>query len=185
GVAAVGSTSSFPLRGTQENSLFVKLHGEAIDRAHPMGARQRFVSPGFFASAGTRLIQGRDFGREDRLDTTPVAIVNSTFAKRYLAGRNAIGVQFAASYPEPDPRNEVTVVGVVEDVRQKSLSDEAEPAFYSSLTQVPVRRQTMVVSTSRADITPLETAIRDEVRKVDPQIALEFELASEVVAATI
>ena len=40
------------------------------------------------------------------------------------------------------------VVGVVDDVRQKAVSDEAEPAFYSPLTQVPLRRQTVVVATS-------------------------------------
>ena len=70
--------------------------------------------------------------------------------KRYLSGRDPIGVQFSAGYPAPNPQNEVTIVGVIDDVRQKSLGDEAEPAFYSPLTQVPLRRLTMVVATSLA-----------------------------------
>ena len=112
----------------------------------PMGTRQRFVSQGYFASTGTALLQGRDFNPDDRGVTTPVAIVNRTFVKRYLKGRDPIGVRFAAGYPAPDPRNEVIVVGVVDDVRQRSVSDEAEPAFYSPLAQAPLRRQTIVVA---------------------------------------
>ncbi len=183
GVAEVGSTSAFPLRGTLEGSLLLQFHGETMDPAQ--GTRQRFVGAGLFTSMGTRLVQGRDFGVDDRPDTTPVAIVNRTFAKRYLTGKDPIGVRFAAGYPNPDPRNEVTVIGVVDDVRQKSLGDEAEPAFYQPLSQVPLRRLTMVVSTSLADVTPLQSAIREQVRQLDSQIAVDFELATDVVSATI
>ncbi len=185
GVASASAASAYPLRGTQENSLLAQLHGETMDSKHPMGTRQRFVSPGFFASMGTKLVQGRDFGMDDRPNTTPVAIVNRTFVKRYLAGKDPIGVQFSAGYPAPDPRNEVTIVGVVDDVRQRSLGEEAEPAFYSSLTQVPLQRETIVVSTALADVAPLQAAIRAEVRQFDAQIAVEFERATDVVAATV
>ncbi len=173
------------MRNTPENSLIAQFHGETIDPAHPIGTRQRFVSQGYFASTGTQLLQGRDFGPDDRTSTMPVAIVNMTFVKRYLSGRDPIGQQFSAGYPAPNPRNEVVVVGVVDDVRQKSVRDEAEPAFYSPLTQVPLRRQTMVVASSLADVATLESAIRDEVRKLDPQIAVEFERVTDLVSATL
>jgi putative ABC transport system permease protein len=114
-----------------------------------------------------------------------VAIVNKTFVKRYLSGRDPIGLQFSAGYPKPDPRNEVTVVGVVDDVRQKTVADEAEPAFYSSLTQVPFRRQTFVVATSLADVAPLQSAIRQEVQRLDPQVAVEFERVTDLVASML
>ena len=185
GVTAVGATSNFPMRNTTEGSLIAQLHGEPLDPAHPIGVRQRIVSQGYFAATGTRLLQGRDFGPDDRNNTTPVAIVNKAFVKRYLGGRDPIGLQFAAGYPAPDPRNEVTVVGVVDDVRQKSVSDEAEPAFYSSLGQLPVRRHTVVVATGTADVASLQSAIRAEMRQIDPQIAVEFELVRELVAGTI
>jgi putative ABC transport system permease protein len=184
-VSAIGATSNFPLRNTPEGSLFAQFHGETFDRAHPIGTRQRVVSQGYFAATGTRLLQGRDFGPDDRPNTTPVAIVNKTFVKRYLAGRDPIGLQFSAGYPTPDPRNEVTVVGVVDDVRQKSVTDEAEPAFYASLAQIPLRRQTIVVATSATDVASLQSAIRGEIRKLDPQIAVEFELVTDLVAGTI
>jgi hypothetical protein len=127
-------------------------------------------------------VQGRDFGPDDRPDTTPAAIVNRTFVKRYLAGRDPIGVQFAAGYPAPDPRFEFTVVGVVEDVRQEALAKEPQPAFYTAQSQNQIRRQSIVVSTSLADVAPLQSAIRTEVQRLDPQIAVEFQRATDIVA---
>ena len=114
-----------------------------------------------------------------------MAIVNKTFVKRYLAGRDAIGLQFAAGYPAPDPHNEVTVVGIVDDVRQKTVRDEPEPAFYSPLSQLTLRRQTIVVATSGNDVAGLQSAIRSQIRQFDPQIAIEFELVRDLVAATL
>jgi predicted permease len=185
GVTGVGTTSNFPFRNNLEGSLIAQLHGEALDPAHPIGTRQRIVSPSYFQATGTRLIQGRDFGPDDRQGTRAVAIINKAFVKRYLRGRDPIGLQFSAGYPAPDPRNEVTVIGVVDDVRQKTVTDEAEPAFYSPLAQLPLRRQTMVVATSVSDVSGLQSAIRGEVRQIDPQIAVEFEQVRELVGATL
>jgi predicted permease len=184
GVKDVGATSSYPMRGTLENSLLLQFHGEPVDASNPKGTRQRFVSAGLFAAMGTKILQGRDFGPEDTPTTLHTVLINRTFAKRYLTGRDPMGVRFAAGYPAPNPNDEQTVVGVVDDVRQKALADAAEPAFYSPLSQVAFRRMTMVVSTSLADVGPLQSAIRQEVRKQDSQIAVDFELATDVVGAT-
>jgi len=185
GVTAVGATSNFPLKNAPEGSLIAALHGEPLDPARPIGTRQRFVSTGYFTATGTRILKGRNFGPDDRPNTTPVAIINQAFVKRYLAGREPIGLRFAAGYPAPDPRNEVLVVGVVEDVRQKSVSDAAEPAFYAPLSQVPFRRQTVVIATSASDSSTLTAVLRDEVQRFDPQIAVEIEPVAALVAATI
>jgi putative ABC transport system permease protein len=185
GVAAAGATFNFPLRTGPENSLFVLLRGQAFEPAKPMNSRQRAVSPGFFHAMGITLISGRDFNVDDRQGTTPVAIVNRTFARRYLAGMDPIGVRFSSGYPTIQPNSEVTVVGVVEDVRQRSLTAEPEPAFYLSHGQGTPRRQAVVVSTKLSDVAPLQSVIREEVRKLDPQIAVEFEKASDIVASTL
>jgi putative ABC transport system permease protein len=185
GVTSVGVTANFPMRNAPESSLILQFRGGTVDPSNPMGTRQRFVSEGYFRTVGTELVQGRDFGPDDRGGTAPVAIVNRAFVKRYLTGRDPIGVQFAAGYPRPDPRNEVTIVGVVDDVRQKSVTEEPEPAYYSSLLQFPLRRQTMVVATSASDLGPLQSAIRGELRQFDPQVAVDFEVLTELVAGTI
>ena len=88
GVAAAASTFNFPLRTGPENSLFVHLQGDPMDSAHTHNSRQRSVSPGFFAAMGIKLLAGRDFNADDRPESTRVAIVNRTFARRYLSGRD-------------------------------------------------------------------------------------------------
>src|SRR3954463_1137132 len=185
GVTSVAATANFPLKNAVEGSLIAQLHGEPADPAHPIGTRQRFISPGYFAATGTALLKGRDFTADDRANAMPVAIVNRMFVKRYLSGRDPLGLRFSAGYPAPDPRNEVLVVGVVDDIRQKSVHDEPEPAFYSPLTQVPLRRQTIVVASSLTDVATLEAAVGEEVRRLDPQIAVEFERVTDLVAGTI
>ncbi|HTE48060.1 MAG TPA: ABC transporter permease, partial [Gemmatimonadaceae bacterium] len=166
GVTDIGLVSAYPMRGRLESSLLAQFHGEAFDATNPPGTRQRFASPGLFAAMGTPIIKGRDFSTADLPTTVPVAVVNRVFVERYLKGRDPIGVQFSAGYPAPDPRNEVTIVGVIGDVRQKSMAETAEPAYYQPMTQFPLRRATAVVSTSQADVGAIERAIRAEVRKL-------------------
>jgi predicted permease len=190
GVTGVGSTTNFPLKGGQENSLYLQLQGETLNRANPRGSRQRNVSPGFFEAMGMRILAGRDFQDTDRPSDAPgagVAIVNRAFVERHLKDRNPIDARFQSGYPDVDPRSEVVVVGVVESVRQKSLVDAPEPAFYLSSSQLPftLRRQTVVVRTSVANPSVLQPAIRDEVRKLEPQMAVDFEIASNIVGDTL
>jgi hypothetical protein len=176
GVAGAGGSSNFPLRGGsgQENSLFVELHGEPMDPAHPLNSRQRSAGPGFFDAMGIKVVAGRDFSTEDRRGTTPVVIVNRAFARRYLTGKDPLKTQFSFGYPTIEPNTESSVIGIVEDVRMRSITIEAEPAFYAAQSQGPFRRYTMVVHSKVPDMTALRSAIRDEVRKTDPQMAVEF-----------
>jgi predicted permease len=185
GVTGVGLVSAYPMSGQLESSLLAQFHGEPFDPQNPPGTRQRFVSAGLFGAMGTPIIKGRDFGSGDLPNTIPVAIVNKVFVDKYLKGRDPIGVQFSAGYPNPDPRNEVTIVGVIGDVRQKSLAEPAEPTYYQPLTQVPLPRVTAVVAMSQPDPTAIERAIREEVRKLNPTMALDFVLASDVVGGTL
>jgi predicted permease len=185
GVSEVGLVSAYPMRGVLEGSLIAQFHGEPFDAANPPGVRARFASPGLFAAMGTRITRGRDFSSADLPNTLPVAIVNRVFVERYLRGRDPIGVQFSAGYPDPDPTNEVTIVGVIDDVRQKTLAEPAEPAFYQPLTQFPLRRVTAVVSVPNADMAGVERAIRAEVQRLNPTMALDFQLASDVIGGTV
>jgi len=91
------------------------------------------VSPGFFATLGVRVLAGRDF---DPSDTRPVgeigprcAIVNQAFAKRYLAGRDPLGVLIArgsAGDVKPNSR----IVGVVADMSYRGIRDHSEQVFF-------------------------------------------------------
>jgi putative ABC transport system permease protein len=185
GVAAAGATSSFPLRNSQENSLLLQIQGKPFNAASPMGSRQRFVTSGFFNAAGIRVVAGRDIDASDRPDGARVIVVNRTFVTRYLDGRDPIGTRVSYGYPTVNPNSESAIVGVVDDVRQKTLVEVPEPAFYSPVGQGFARRLTIVVHTKSADTAPLQAAIRDEMRRFDPAIAVDFQAVPELVSSTL
>ncbi len=182
GVVGAGSTFNFPLRAGPENALLVHFDGDA-DATRTFNTRQRIVSPGFFAAMGVTLIAGRDFQIDDRQGSPPVAIVNQSFARRYLNDRDPLSVRFRAGYPNINPKVVWQIIGVVDDVRQRSLGVAPEPAYYTTIGQGSPRRQAVVIHAPGADSAALRTAIRDEARKVDPQMPVDIERAYDIVAA--
>jgi putative ABC transport system permease protein len=185
GVTAAASTFNFPLRAGPENSLFVRVQGDPMDPSHQFNSRQRTVSPGFFESMGIDLVAGRDFNQHDRPDSVRVAVVNRTFVRRYLSGNDPLTVRFTSGYPEIDPRTVWTVIGVVDDVRQRSLNVAGEPAYYTSHGQGTPRRQTVVLHAPGGDSAALRSAIGDEVRRLHPQMAVDIQRVSDLVGSTI
>jgi len=91
------------------------------------------VSPGFFSTLGVRLLAGRDFDQRDSRPAGEIgprcAIVNQAFVKRYLAGRDPLGVRIArGGLPDVNPNS--PIVGVVADMSYRGLRDESEQVFF-------------------------------------------------------
>lgn len=91
------------------------------------------VTPGFFSTLGVRLLAGRDF---DAHDSRPPGeyghrsvIVNEVFAKRYLAGRDPIGVRIGKG-SGPDVRTDIEIVGVCGSFNYRGLRDDSPQAFF-------------------------------------------------------
>jgi putative ABC transport system permease protein len=185
GITGVGSTFNFPLKPGPENALMVHITGDPNDAAHNYNTRQRLASPGYFGAMGIKLLAGRDFTIDDKQGAPGVVIVNRAFVRKYLGTRDPLTARFASGYPEIDPRNELIIVGVVEDVRHKSLNDPPEPAYYNSITQGTPRRETIVVQTAMKPTSAVQTAIRDELRKTDPQMAVDIDSATNIVESTL
>ena len=185
GVTAVGGTVAFPLRGQLDSSLFVVFQGEVFDPARPKGSRGRLVTPGWFGAMGVPLVAGRDFTYDDRQNTAPVAVVNREFVKRFLQGTDPLRAAFAAGYPDVDLRRMVKIVGVVGDVRYRSIAEEAEPTFYSPQGQAPFPRQTVTIATKFADPSSMVPAVRSEIAKLEPQLAFDVDTVPRFVAATL
>jgi predicted permease len=95
--------------------------------------RLNAVSPGFFATLGVRVIAGRDFDGRDSRPLGEVgyrsAIVNESFAKRYLAGRSPLGARIGQG-DGPDVKPNIEVVGVVADFSYRGLREESEQAYF-------------------------------------------------------
>jgi predicted permease len=91
------------------------------------------VSPGFFATAGVRLLAGRDF---DQRDSRPIGesgrrsvIVNQAFVRRYLAGVDPLGVHVGIG-SGPDVKPEIQITGVVADISYRGIREESEQAWF-------------------------------------------------------
>jgi putative ABC transport system permease protein len=128
-------------------------------------SRIRPVSPGYFQTIGTPVLQGRALEDRDRRGAPQVVLINEAFARRYFAGKNPVGrfVKFWGTSRE--------VVGVVRDVRFRGLSHPADPAVYPSLYQVPISDVSVVLRAS-GDPALLAPAVREALRSVDPDVAL-------------
>ena len=98
----------------------------AKEKQNDANSRYNEVGPGFLGKMGVPLIAGREFTESDTLAGPRVAVVNQTFVKRFLEGRNAVGLRFSDGGHEP----EITIVGVVKDSHYSSVKDAAPPLFY-------------------------------------------------------
>jgi hypothetical protein len=89
------------------------------------------ISPGYLGAAQTVLIAGRDFTWHDDADSPNVAIVNETFARKVFGSvRNAIGEYFMRG-----PGRRYQVVGVVQDGKYRTLTEEPQAAMFFSIRQ--------------------------------------------------
>jgi putative ABC transport system permease protein len=160
-VTAGGSTSAFTLRNAG---------GIVTAQASP-----RLVSAGAVAALGMHLLEGRDFSQQDNETAPPAAIVNRSFARRYL-GNAAIGAKLPMGIGYQDPTREATVVGVVDDVRYVSATSASLPEVYYSYRQfnrqltVPV--VTFLVRTP-GDPRRLTSDLRAAIREADPTLVPE------------
>ncbi len=184
GVTGVASTAAFPLRGTLDGSLLLQFQGLPYDPVRPAGARIRLVSPKFFEAMGIPIVSGRDFTDDDRQATAPVAIVNRAFIRRYLPGHDPLRMSFQAGYPAVAPPYRA-IVGVVGDVRYRSIAEEAEPSFYVPQGQFPFPRQAVVIATRAGEASALAPAVRAEIARLEPQLAVDVGTVANIVASTL
>ncbi len=185
--AAVGSTSSFPLDVDRDGTLNVELQSEPPNPNRVSGGHIRTVSPGFFEAMNVRVLAGRTFTADDRAGTQRVVVVNRAFARRFLANRDPLSESLAYGYPTVDRSTMRRIVGVVEDMRYKSLAEEAEPTYYLPQAQAdfPVLRQSVVVASRGGAPEAVFANIRAELRRFDPQMLVGFSTAPEIVGATL
>jgi predicted permease len=119
------------------------------------------VSPGYFAVTGTRLLAGRDFTVHDDAKSPAVAIVNQTFAKRLFGTENAVGMRY------PTGMGQMTeVVGVVEDGKYESLTEDSKPALFWPILQSQ-RSDMVLLVKSKRDPAEMASAMRKAIVEVD------------------
>jgi putative ABC transport system permease protein len=128
------------------------------------------ASPEYFETLRIPLLQGRLYDAGDRAGGRGVAVVNQALARRFWPGRSALGARLTLDDPA-DPESWRTVVGVVGDVRQERLSEQAYPQIYLPFVQSPSRSMVLALR-AHGDAASLVPAIRASLAQLDPDLPL-------------
>jgi predicted permease len=170
GVTAVGTTDNVPMNGGG-SSTPVYREGTTDFRGSKSVMTPHYynISPGLLHAAGTRLLAGRDFSWHDDDKAPKVAIMNVTLARALFGNAPAVGKVFAM----PGPTN-YEVVGVVENGKYDSLTEDPEGAVYFPLAQSTDNDTDLVVRSAR---TPAEMAAALErmMGKIEPSLPVTIE----------
>ena len=131
-----------------------------------MQAYMNHLSPGYFATMGIPILEGRDFTESDARDRARVVIVNHRFAQHFYKGQSAIGRRLGQG-GGPAPKYDLEIIGVVGDSLYEGPRDG-------------VRRQVFLPRWGKIDATyyvrtatsssDAFTTIRNEVRQLDAAI---------------
>jgi putative ABC transport system permease protein len=166
GVMTVGAISHLPLDHDLPNwyGSFrpAEMTKEAAER---LIADYRAITPGYFSAMGVRLMEGRIFDLRDRPGAANVAIVDETVAREGWKGYSPVGKSM-------DLEGElVTVVGVVEHVRNHSMTEDVRGVLYRPVMQSPRSPLTFVAKTP-LDPLSLVPAVRAKLKARDAGQAL-------------
>jgi putative ABC transport system permease protein len=146
------------------------------------------VTPGFFATLGAGLVNGRDFDSRDGTGAQSVAIVSRRFAAKAWPAGDPMGQRFTIGRVRGAQPDWVTVVGVAPDLRYRSLTVDAarnpeDPDIYFPLTQRPARTLTLVASSNGLP-SALIAGVREAVHVFDRDIPTSAEATfSDLIAA--
>ena len=122
------------------------------------------AGPGYFSAVGSRLIDGREFTRRDREGATQVAVVSEEMARKFWPGKRAVGQRFHTA--ALNNKEDVEVVGVVQDSVYSELKEAHQAVMYVPLLQGDLRSATMVLRVS-GDPVPAMAALHSVAREVD------------------
>jgi putative ABC transport system permease protein len=167
GVNAVGTIDKLPLQGG--NTTRFNVEGDPIP---PPGqeteANFRIASDRYFQTLGVPIIAGRAFDERDKADAPAVVVIGKSLADKVFAGRDPIGRRLVYSAGQVPA---VQIVGVVGDVKIAGLDEAVRPVLYYPYKQSAGLATSLVIRTN-ADPAGVASSIRNEIRTLEPDVAI-------------
>jgi putative ABC transport system permease protein len=170
GVRGAGWASSLPLGGSQLGGQGFEIVGDsqARDGERP-SADFQIVSHNYFRTLDLPMVAGRAFTAADGADGRPVCIVSEGFVRRYLAGRNPLGVRLRIQTNRDGATRDI--VGVARQVKERPDETEDLMQIYVPNHQVPHTEAYLLVRAA-GDADTLAPDIRRAIARVDKQLAV-------------
>ncbi len=171
GVRSAGYAGGLPLSmGSGDSFVYTDATTDFRPTNYAADAMNYRVSPGYFAAAGTRMLAGRDITWHDDSKSPVVAVVNQEFARKVFGSVNkAVGGHF--KFWE-GVRAEV--VGVVENGKYRSLTEDQQPAMFFPIQQHQASG-IYVLARSNRDSHEIAEAIQRALLAIDPGMSLTIE----------
>ena len=144
------------------------------------------ITPGWFETMGIPLRRGRDFTDRDRIGSSPVAVVNEAFARRYLPAHDAIGQTLRVD-TDNGPRYEI--VGVAADAIYTTPRDGMLPTMYVPLAQREAQEwSSNAVLTIKAGVGQRALVERDvaaALTRIEPTLVFTSRTFDQMLGATV
>jgi len=148
GVADAAAADHGVLNGMMFSHAGLKMEGALPDKAViSEGVVARYLSPEYFRMLGIAILRGREFTEQDTLGRQPVIMVNETMARKFWGSVDILGRRMSVSQDAEGKPAWSEIVGVVANVRDLSIQDEAEPEYFLPLFQSGVESHHLVVRT--------------------------------------
>ncbi len=171
GVTAVGYNNQIPLGvGGSDSYVYADSITDYRPTNYAADAMNYNVSPGYMGTAGTRLIAGRDLSFSDDKKSPTVALINHQFAVKVFGSvEKAIGGHFKYWGGK-----RAEVVGVVEDGKYRTLTEDQQPAMFFSYQQQN-SSETWLVVRSKRNQAELSTALDKTLHGLDSGLPLRMD----------
>jgi putative ABC transport system permease protein len=174
GVRGAAVSSGIPFGAGSYTTSPVIAQGSVLPPNTPAAIDWRMVSGSYFRTMSIPLLRGHAFTDADGPDSPPVAMVSQDAAKKLWGNADPLGRTF---YRAADPnKTAFTVVGVVSDVRNTALNQQAPALYYPLAWRTgPIRPRVVVMDiVARTQGLPeaLVPVIRQRVRELDSEIPL-------------
>jgi predicted permease len=170
GVGAAGYINNIPLGlGGGDSSVYDDATTDYRPTNYVADAMDYNISPGYFAAADTTLLAGRDISWHDDSKAPVVAVVNREFARKVFGSVDkAMGKYFKFW-----GGNRAQVVGVVEDGKYRTLTEDQQPAMFFSILQHQDSGISLVVRSNR-DSGEIAAALQRTLRSLDAGVPLSI-----------
>jgi predicted permease len=171
GVESAAEAGIVPLSGNGMNRQVLVNHaGQIVEGKSELNE----ISPKYFATWRTPILAGRDFDERDTLQSSIVAIVNETFAKKYLGGVNPVGATFRVK-SESKETGPYQIVGLAKDAKLYDLREEFLPTMYMPVAQKahPEQEETILIR-SETSLFGLISSLKSTVQEFSRGVDMNF-----------
>jgi putative ABC transport system permease protein len=164
GVAAAGVVDPMPLGGSMAMNSFSIEGRPPLSAGERPATHSRVISAAYLQAIGIPLLRGRALAERDDAAAPRVLLINESFARRFFPNEDPLGQRIRLTIA---PNFVAEVVGVVGDVKHRSLDREAGPEAYVSYLQVPTPIMSLIVRAAAGEPLQLAPSVRQAIAQVD------------------